>query len=63
MESLLDDRLHYIRISNGEEQLFDYRADHDELHDLSKVAPWSDSLPVLRMRAESGARSRVRKPR
>src|SRR5688572_15808031 len=63
MEAWLDDRLHYIRISSGEEQLFDYRADYDELHDLSKVAPWSDSLSVLRMRMESGARSNVRAPR
>jgi arylsulfatase A-like enzyme len=63
MESLLDDRLHYIRISTGEEQLFDYRTDYEELHDLSKVAPWSDSLAVLRLRVESGGRSRVRAPK
>lgn len=62
MEAWLDDRLHYIRISTGEEQLFDYRADYEELHDLSKLEPWSDSLAVLRMRVESGARSRVRGP-
>jgi len=63
MESLLDDRLHYIRLSTGEEQLFDYRADDEELNDLSKVSPWSDSLAVLRMRLESGSRSHPREPR
>ena len=63
MEALLDDRLHYIRISTGEEQLFDYRADYEELHDLSKVAPWSDSLAVLRTRLEASVRSRGREPK
>ena len=62
MEAFLGDRLHYIRISNGEEQLFDYREDYEELHDLSKEPPWPDSLAVLRMRIESGSRSRVREP-
>jgi arylsulfatase A-like enzyme len=61
MESLLDDRLHYIRISNGEEQLFEYRSDYAELTDLAKVAPWSDSLP--RLREELKSRSEVRGPR
>lgn len=62
MEAVLDERFHYIRISNGEEQLFDYRADYEELHDLSKVAPWSDSLAVLRERLQSESRSRIRAP-
>jgi arylsulfatase A-like enzyme len=56
MDAILDDRLHYIRISNGEEQLFDYRADYDELNDLSKVAPWSDSLVKFRAKVQ-GPRS------
>jgi arylsulfatase A-like enzyme len=52
MESLLDDRLHYIRISNGEEQLFDYRTDYAELNDLAKSVPWRDSLPAFRRRVK-----------
>lgn len=63
MEASLDDRFHYIRISNGEEQLFDYRADYDELHDLSMDASWSDTLAVRRARLKDLSRSRVRDPR
>lgn len=62
MEALLDDRFHYIRISNGEEQLFDYRTDYNELRDLSKEASWSDSLAVLRARLDVLSRSRVHSP-
>jgi arylsulfatase A-like enzyme len=58
MEAFLDDRLHYIRVSNGEEQLFDYRSDYDELTDLAKTVPWTDSLPALRKRLTDGARSK-----
>lgn len=62
MDAVLDNRLHYIRISNGEEQLFDYRADYAETRDLSKEAPWLESLGMLRARLDSASRSPVREP-
>jgi len=49
MRTLFDARYHYIRRGDGAEQIFDYRNDPDEVHDLAGTEAGRRKLEELRM--------------
>jgi hypothetical protein len=48
LTALIQGNLHYVRHADGQEELFDYRADPEEEVNLAPRAEWSEKLQWFR---------------